>query len=160
MPPVQSGDRPPHLIAPDEVADWLADSVNGRVTYHNTTPDAGAEIRCFGVRMDRSRRGSFGQGFYTATSPEPFHGPVSLQVAVRLRSPFLGHLDQAEDYIDDLIARISPSSTALTPALARRLRRELLEAGYDGLVIGDAGGDGVDYVVALVEDAVRIVTEE
>ena len=160
MPPVQSGDRPPHLIAPDEVADWLLDSVNGRVTYHNTTPDAAAEIHRRGVRMDRTRRGSFGQGFYTASSPEPLYGPVSLQVAVRLRNPLVGHLDQIEAYIDDLIARMSPTSPAIMPTLARRLRRELLAAGYDGLVIDDAGDDGVDYVVALVEEAVRIVTEE
>lgn len=160
MAPVQSGDRPPHLIAPDEVAEWLLDSVNGRVTYHNTTPDAAADIRRRGVRMDRARRGAFGQGFYTATSPEPFYGPVSLRVAIRLRSPLVGYLDDVESYFDDLIEQLSPGSPRVTPALARRLRRALLDEGYDGLVIGDAGGDGIDYVVALVDEAVRIVTEE
>ncbi len=157
---MEHDDRPLHLISPDEVPSWLLDSVNGRVTYHNTTPGAAGAIRRGGVRIERSRLGSFGQGFYTSTSPEPFYGPVTIPVAVRLHRPLMGHLDEIEAYIEDLIELMSPRSPGITPALARRLRRELLDLGYDGLTISDAGGDGIDYVVALIDGAVRIVTEE
>jgi hypothetical protein len=34
-----------------------------------------------------------------------------------------------------------------------------MAAGYDGLVVGDAGGDGIDYVIALDAKSVRIVVE-
>jgi len=47
----------------------------------------------------------------------------------------------------------------MTPRTGRRIRRALLDAGYDGLVIRDGGGDGVDYVIAMAADCVRIVSE-
>lgn len=159
MLPVQRGDRLPHLISPDEVADWLTDSVNRRVTYHNTSLSAATEIRQNGVWIDRSRLGSFGQGFYTGTVPEPFYGPVSVPVAIRLLRPLVGHLNEVEAYIEDVIVRLRPRSPAITPPLAGRIRRELLDAGYDGLMIGDAGGDGINFVVALVDGVTRVVTE-
>lgn len=31
--------------------------------------------------------------------------------------------------------------------------------GYDGMIIRDAGGDGIDYIVAFQAEAVRIVQE-
>ena len=48
----------------------------------------------------------------------------------------------------------------MTPSLGRQLRRELLRSGYDGLIVGDAGGDGIDYVIAIVDESVRIVVEK
>jgi hypothetical protein len=51
------------------------------------------------------------------------------------------------------------SRTGKVSSNARRIRRELLAGGYDGLVVYDGGGDGVDYVIALVEGIVRVVTE-
>src|SRR5215210_5498097 len=107
MPPMQPNDRPSHLIAPEDVAAWLADSANGRMTYHNTSPSSAAEIRRSGVRINRSRVGAYGQGFYTSTEPELFFGPVSIRAAVRLHTPLVGHLDDIEDYLDDLMERIS-----------------------------------------------------
>ena len=91
--------------------------------------------------------------------PEPFYGPVSVPVAIRLLRPLVGRLDEVETYIEDVIVRLSPRSPAITPALAGRIRRELLGAGYDGLMISDAGGDGVDVVVALVDGSTRVLTE-
>jgi hypothetical protein len=126
---VQHDDRPPHLIAPDEVADWLAGSANRLVTYHNTSLTAATENRQNGVWIDRSRLGAFGEGFYTSTVPEPFYGPVSVPVAIRLLRPLFGHLDEVEAYIEDVIVRLGPRSPAITSSLAGRIRRELLDAG-------------------------------
>ena len=96
---MQRGDRPPHLISPEDVADWLIDSVNGRVTYHNTSPAAAAVIMQQGVDISRSQIGAYGQGFCTSTEPDDFYG----------------------------------------------------------IVVIDGGGDGVDYVIALDEQPVRII---
>jgi len=151
--------RPSHLIAPDEVAAWLADSAVQQVTFHNTTPGAAAEIRSRGVRIEASWVGSYGQGFYTTSVEDPFYGEVALSIAVRLLTPFVGDADEIGLYIDHLTLRFDPVNALLTPVIARRIRRELLAEGYDGLVVYDGGGDGVDYVIALVEGIVRVVTE-
>lgn len=39
------------------------------------------------------------------------------------------------------------------------MRLELLSLGYDGIVIRDGGGDGVDYVIALDAATVKVVVE-
>jgi hypothetical protein len=100
---MQPADRPPHLIASDEVAEWLADSVNGRITYHNATLVSANSILRSGARIERSQIGTVGQGFYTATEPEPFYGPAWLREAIRIRNPLIGHLDEIEEYVDRLI---------------------------------------------------------
>jgi hypothetical protein len=47
----------------------------------------------------------------------------------------------------------------MEPSLAVEIRRHLLELGYDGIVVWDGGGDGIDYVVAIVDDCVRVVID-
>jgi hypothetical protein len=32
--------------------------------------------------------------------------------------------------------------------------------GYDGIVVRDAGGDGIDYVIAVEADAVKVVVDQ
>jgi hypothetical protein len=157
MPPVRSGDRPPHLIAPDEVADWLLDSVNGRVTYHRTSEQAARDIVRRGVDVSRSRIGSYGQGFYTATETDPFYGPVEIAVAIRLTRPLQGDHPYVEAEIDAIVQRLQPGALGLSSDLSARVRRELMRLGYDGLMIADAGGDGIDYVVALEERTVKVL---
>ena len=44
--------------------------------------------------------------------PEPFYGPVSVPVAIRLLRPLVGRLDEVETYIEDVIVRLSPRSPA------------------------------------------------
>src|SRR5207248_5022187 len=138
--------RPPHLIEPSEVAAWLADLVVKSVTYHNTTPQAAAIIRRYGVDIDASRIGSVGQGFYTTTVPDVVFGDVAVPVAIRLRDSLIGHLDDLAIARERLVGRLNPTTRRLTPDVGRLIRHEPLNAGYDGLVVDDAGGAGVDYV--------------
>ena len=157
MPAVQSGDRPPHLIALDDVGEWLLDSVNGRVTYHRTSVQAARDIIRRGVDVSRSRIGSYGQGFYTATETDPFYGPVEIAVAIRLTQPLQGDHPYVEATIDVIVQRLQPGARDLSPALSARVRRELMRLGYDGIMIRDAGGDGIDYVIALEDRTVKVV---
>ena len=39
------------------------------------------------------------------------------------------------------------------------MRLELLRLGYDGIVIHDGGGDGIDYAVAIDEATVKVVVD-
>ena len=91
--------------------------------------------------------------------PDPFHGELELTVAVRLRSPLAGHVTEMSDFTDRLAVRLSPLNPSITPTLARRIRRELLAERYDGIVVYDGGGDGIDYVIALVNETIRIVVD-
>jgi hypothetical protein len=155
-----SAGRPSHIIAPDEVDAWLADSAVRVVTYHNTDRSSADAILRDGVDVERSRFGSSGQGFYTTTVPDPFYGETSVMTAVRLHTPLVGPMDDVADLVDRLAQRFSPFDPRITPPIARQVRQELLAAGYDGVVAYDAGGDGIDYVVALISDAVRIVVAQ
>lgn len=148
--------RPPHVITPGEVATWLADSVVTTVTYHRTSPAAARVIVERGVHITRSMIGSFGQGFYTATVPDDFYGDAEVAVAVRTRRPLVGDMASASDEVDRLARRYSPTGR-ITPVVASQIRRALLAAGYDGIVVRDAGGDDVDYVIALDGDVVKVV---
>ncbi len=38
-----------------------------------------------------------------------------------------------------------------------RIRDELLRAGYDGIIVRDGGGDGIDYVIAIDNATVKVV---
>lgn len=156
-PPAQRADRPPHLISPDEVPDWLADSVNGRVTYHRTSKAAAREIMRRGIDISRSRIGSYGQGFYSATETDTYFGDVVLPVAIRLKAPLTGDVASVAEVVDSITSRLSPLSGRLTPEIAAAIRRELLSRGYDGMVVEDGGGDGVDYVIALDGASVRVI---
>jgi hypothetical protein len=157
MPIVQSGDRPPHLIVPDEVADWLLDSVNGRVTYHRTSVQAAHDIVRRGVDISRSRIGSYGQGFYTATESDPFYGVAELPQAIRLVHPLTGGPDEVAAVVDSIADRLGPGGRLITPPVAAAIRRELRSLGYDGIIVSDGGGDGIDYVIALESRAVKVV---
>ena len=37
------------------------------------------------------------------------------------------------------------------------IRRTLLREGYDGIIVRDAGGDGLDYVIALDGRSVKLL---
>ena len=152
---------PGHLIRRADVAAWLAESVVKDVTFHRTTVEAARAIRERGVRIDASRVGTFGQGFYTATTTDAFFGDgeVAVAVAVDLRRPLVGHADDIGDEVDALAARLRPSDPRITWDLAVRIRRELVAIGYDGIVAFDAGGDGIDYVVALIDGVTRVVID-
>lgn len=137
----ERGDQP-HLIRLRDVAEWLADSVVKGVTLHRTTEQAAARIRDLGVEIEASRISSFGPGFYTATWTDLPEGLVDVAAV-----------------IDDLARIVSPRDPSITPEVAAGIRQHLLELGYDGVVVRDGGGDGVDYVVAILESSVRVVID-
>jgi hypothetical protein len=149
--------RPPYLIRPDEVDAWLADSVNQRVTYHRTTHAAAQNILERGVDISRSRIAAYGQGFYTATDVRELAGDADLAVAVRTRHPLVGHVDDMIPYFTDLVDLLTGGRGALTQAVAARIRQTLLDLGYDCVIIQDAGGDDVDFVIALHGHLVKVV---
>jgi hypothetical protein len=153
----ESPARPPHWIRPDAVDAWLADSVNRRVTFHYTTREAAQEILEHGVDIRRSRIAAYGQGFYTLSVSDPSYGPVALEVAVRARQPLAGLATEIETQIDALAEAVPGYKGRITRAIAHELRAALVRLGYDSLILYDAGGDGVHYVVALHSDRVRVV---
>jgi len=140
------------------VAAWLADSVNKVVTYHRTTREAAADILEHGVDISKSRIGSYGQGFYTATRTDPLFGPAELAVAIRTRRPLVGDVEAVAAQIDALMPRTYHGvPAAITPDTAAAIRLELLSLGYDGIIVLDGGGDETDYIVALDASAVKVV---
>jgi hypothetical protein len=149
--------RPPHVIRPNEVDAWLADSVNKQVTYHRTTRALVQDILEHGVDISRSRIAAYGQGFYTATDVSQFAGDADLAVAVRTRHPLVGYVDDMIPWFSDLVDLLTGGRGTLTPAVAARIRQELLDLGYDGVIVRDAGGDGVDFVIALHGHLVKVV---
>ena len=152
-----SAGRPPHIITPDEVDIWLADSAVRAVTYHRTNPGAARHILEHGIDISRSRIGAYGQGFYTATESDPFFGDVELVVAIRLRDPLHGDQESIGDIVTMISDRLGDRSGRLSPLVAAGIRRELLDLGYDGISVVDGGGDGIDYVIALEAQAAKVV---
>lgn len=149
--------RPEHIITPDEVDAWLADSVVKVVTYHRTTDEAATDIIEYGVDLERSRTGAYGQGFYTATSPEAFRGPAQVALAVKTRRPLIGTVEDVGGVVDDIVKSLRPRETGMTRIAAEVTRMELLRLGYDGIIVWDAGGDGIDYIVAIDSESVKVV---
>jgi hypothetical protein len=153
--------RPGHLIAPGEVNAWLADSAVKSVTYHRTSHQAARDIIAHGIDPSRSFHAAYGQGFYTSTVPDEFFGETQLAIAVRSRNPLAGPAAAVEQIVDDMLWRLRPQARGrMMPDVAMAIRRELLRLGYDGMVIGDAGGDGVDYVVVIAPGTAKVVIEQ
>jgi hypothetical protein len=152
-------DDRPHLIRRRDVADWLSDSVVQVVTLHRTTEDAAAAIRECGPDLDAARISSFGQGFHTALWPDPPQGQVDMPIAIRTRYPLVGSLDEVAAVIDDIARLVSPRDPRITPEVAAQIRLHLLDLGYDGIVVRDGGGDGIDYVVAIVDGGAKVVID-
>ena len=149
---------PAHLITSDQVDAWLADSVNRQLTYHRTSAEAAGNILRQRVDVSRGVIGAYGQGFYTATRADSVHGAVELALAVRLRRPLQGPVDEVAGVVDALARLVTGSPTPrITPEVTAGVRRELLDLGYDGLIVWDAGGDGIDYVIALQAETVKVV---
>jgi hypothetical protein len=136
---------------------WLAGSAVTRVTCHRTDVLSSASIHSSGVRLGWSRGGAFGVGFYTSTEVDEFYGDATVVVAVRLMRPLIGAPDEVEERIDRLHRTVRPADRGLTPEGAAAVRAELLRLGYDGLIVHDAGGDGVAFVIALHPETVRVV---
>ena len=128
-----------HLILPSQVSAWLADSRVKAVTYHRTTPVAAADLVERGVRIERSRIGAYGQGFYTVTRPDVAGGPAVLTVAVKLTTPREATEAQIADLVDNIVRQRFPRSRGIGAEESAGVRRELLSMGYDGLIIHDAG---------------------
>jgi hypothetical protein len=153
-----AGPRPKHIITTDEVGAWLSDSVVKRVTFHRTSPEAARRIMAEGIDPEASEQGAYGQGFYTATETEEFYGLVELAVAIKTRNPLVGSMAEIEPIIDAMGRRLRPRSMGrMTRDVAAAVRQELINLKYDGLVIFDAGGDGVDYVVAILGETTKVV---
>ena len=149
-----------HLILPEPVTEWLAESVVKTVTDHRTSALAADSIREHGVDIERSEHGSFGLGFYTATRVDEFFGDTNLTVAVRARNPLIGSLDEVGRFVDDLSLRLRPRAQGrMTRDAAAAVRLELLDLGYDGVVVFDGGGDGIDFVIALGAESVKVVLQ-
>lgn len=127
------------------------------MTYHCTSREAAERIREHGAGPERSRVGAFGQGFYTATVQEGVFGPACVTVALCLRSPLTGSFAEVEHVIATIATRLSPLSGRISVTVAAGIRRELLRLGYDGIMVPDGGGDGVDWVIGLREDVVKVV---
>jgi hypothetical protein len=151
--------RPNHVITRDEVSRWLADSAVKTVTYHRTTAAAARRILERGVEIAASRIGSYGQGFYTTTEADPFHGDAELVVAMRTRTPLRRPEAEIADFADGVARELRPTDPRITPDVAAEIRRRLIRLGYDGIIALDAGGDGVDYVIALRGEMVRVVVD-
>ncbi len=151
--------HPPHVITRAEVATWLADSAVKTVTFHRTSPAAARAIVERGVRVEHSRIGSYGQGFYTTTEPDEFYGGAEVTIAVRSLSPLVGSMEEVDAIVDRLVRRHDPRRGELSPRVAAAVRRDLLANGYDGLVVRDGDGDGNDLISALRDDIVRVVID-
>ncbi len=119
------------------------------MTYRRTSRAAAAAIIAHDVDLTRSRGGAYGQGFYTATDPDVFYGDTDVSVAVRTMKPLAGELDEIELQLDPRVRRLSRGTGRLTSEVADTLRHELLDLGYDSILVVDGGGDGIDYVIAL-----------
>jgi hypothetical protein len=151
--------RRSHLIRPDEVDAWLVDSVNKVVTYHRTLRAAAAHIVEEGIDLSRSRIGAYGQGFYTATDVSERPGEVDVTVAVRLPRPLEADALELDARIDAVVRQLAGPRGGLTPEVAALVRRVLLAEGYDGLVVRNAEGEGVDYVIALNASSVKVIEQ-
>ena len=136
---------------------WLAGSRVLTVTYHRTDPISARSIVERGVSIGRSRIGSYGQGLYTSTIPNPEYGDYEVVMAIRLVAPLTGNDVQVGEIIDSLAVAEGAPGGRITPPIAAAVRRALLRLGYDGIVVFDGDGDGIDLVVAIREDTVRVV---
>jgi hypothetical protein len=138
---------------------WQADSAVRRLTYHRTVEVVARAILRHGIDVQQSRVGTFGQGFYTSTEPDPFYGAGELVVAMRLRHPLEGHAWEIGETVDRVAGRLRPLDPRVSDEVARAIRRELVSKGNDKLVAHDAGGDGIDFVVASVNGVARVVID-
>lgn len=124
-----TADRPPHIIAPDEVDAWLADSAVRVVTYHRTDSASARSIVERGVDIARCRIGAYAQGLYSATIPREGFGDATLVVAVRLTRALSGSSDEIERQVDRLIVEQYGSLRPITPHVSAALRRRFVSLG-------------------------------
>lgn len=141
-------ERPAHWIRPDEVEEWLADSVVKQPTFHRTTEAHAESIITEGVDVTRGR-GTYGQGFYTALLPVRDAGAAEISVAIRTLNPVVA-VNQW-----DLLRQINIQPGV--PATAAAVRQAVIDAGYDGIIIRRA--DGNDYAIAIVDGTARTIRE-
>ena len=111
------------------------------------------------MEISASRIASFGQGFYTATQTDPINGPAEICVAVRTLQPLIGSIEDISALVDSMAELARPRDPRITADLAAEIRHRLLELGYDGIVVQDGGGDGIDYVVAITDGSVKVVID-
>jgi hypothetical protein len=142
-------DRPAHIITPDEVDAWLADSAVKVVTVHRTDPDSARDIMEHGVDLTKGDRdAAWGWGFYSSTIGAAQYGEAEVRVAMRLTHPLvLPDTVRGAEIVDDLMARTGTDD----------LRLAVLDAGYDGIVLHFGATEM--WVVAYRDDQVKVVEE-
>ena len=152
------GKAHPVSIGEDEVSNWLADSANKEITYHVTSQESSNAIETNGVDVSRSSAGGliFGQGFYTSTSLEDAKSQANtpgagvVRVAIKMKNP----LDLTKDPSKwGILSEIQTSG--FNAESQEKIRKHLLDAGYDGIILPGSGGARV--VVAITNDSVRVV---
>jgi hypothetical protein len=69
----------------------------------------------------------------------------------------VGDLEEIGGLADAVVMAAAGRLMGLTTRLAAVIRLEFLRQGYDAMIVRDAGGDGIDYVIALDGSIVRVV---
>lgn len=141
---------PLHLIGPDEVAAWLADSIVKTVTIHRTDQISARDITERGVDIGRaSPDAGWGRGFYSTLIPDRRFGEAEVRIAVRLVRPLV---------ILDSVRDAEVLETLTSRAANDDFREAILAGSYDGVVIHFGPGDIT--VVAFWDEQVKVVVGE
>jgi hypothetical protein len=78
-------------------------------------------------------------------------------VALRASRPLMGDINEIGEIVDTAAEQVGSPGGRVTPTIAAAIRSEFLRLGHDSIVVQDAGGDGIDYVVALQASCVKVI---
>jgi hypothetical protein len=136
------------------VARFLRGSVLTEPVFHNTSLEARDQIVRQGIDVMKTQTAGYGRGFYMASRPIARFGPIEVKVAARLMRPLDLDLEQHEAWLEQ---------HRLQEAGPDEVRRVVLAAGHDGIIIRDGEFDArnnpVDVIVGLKNTTMKIVVE-
>lgn len=150
-----------HMIAPDDIAAFVAGSKYTDILHHRTTKDVAAFITANGLDFSKNKPNTWQTaGFYTHPTSNPNFGAGEVKVVVNAKKPLHVTSEELEKYIDNLHMKPPEhtlpdgSKVAYWDTTAQKLeviRQAMRKDGYDLVVMKDTG------TVIVMADNWRIV---
>lgn len=128
----------PHQIRSRDVKAFLADGKFKTTFYHSTSPGGYADIMANGVDVNRAQRAVYGQGISLSTRASQTYGPVAVEIAPRIRNPYVVVGDHWDAEMRDLMG-LYPMRPGVDFTRGFRdpkaVSFALKAAGYDGVQV-------------------------
>ncbi len=143
------------FIDEEDVAEWVKDSPVKETWFHVSKKEKADKLLAGNFSIDDIESTAWqGKGLFLTKEPATNFGTETFEMAINLKSPFVGTSREFALLTESLMAPHERGQLWPVGEMQAKIRDVFMEAGYDGWVQTDPGGE---MLLIFKDEAVRIV---